>query len=379
MNEAGQTVCLCMIVKNEHHVLRRCLESVRPVIDQWVIVDTGSTDATQDFVRDYFQDLPGVLIERPWKNFGHNRSESIAFARDRADYLLIVDADEHLETDAGFQWPHLTCDAYDFLVDSAAITYSRIQLVRSALPWRYEGVLHEYITCDRDHSQARMPGIKTMRLLEGARSRDPLTYRNDALILEEALLQEPANARHMFYLAQSYRDAREPELAIDRYRRRAAMGGFAEEVWCSLYEIARLLQITGAHWPAVMKAYLQAFAYRPNRAEPLYCIGMYYQHRKEYAAARLFLGRAMHIPFPAKDVLFVESDVYRYLLPLEYAVACYWLGLHQEAIRVTDRLLASDAVNAERRDHLLRNRQFSVDVLRANGFATTLAPGKLTR
>jgi glycosyltransferase involved in cell wall biosynthesis len=364
MNQVGKTVCLCMIVKNEHHVLRRCLESVRPLINHWVIVDTGSTDGTQNLIRDYFQDMPGTLVERTWNNFGHNRSESLALARDRADYLLTLDADEYLKIDAGFQWPPLTCDAYDFMVDSGGTTYSRIQLVRSALPWRYEGVLHEYITCDRTHMQARMPGIQTVRLLEGARSRDPLTYRRDAAILEEALREQPGNARYMFYLAQSYRDAHQPELAIDRYRRRSRMGGFAEEVWCSLYEIGRLLQANGTDWAEVMNAYLKAFAYRQTRAEPLYRIGMYYQQRKEYALARLFFGRALQLPFPSNDVLFVESDVYGFLVPLEYAVACYWLGRHEEAIAMTDRLLADDSLNQERREHLLRNRQFSVDELR---------------
>jgi len=47
MNRAGQTICLVMIVKNEAHVIRRCLESVRPLIDTWLIIDTGSTDGTQ--------------------------------------------------------------------------------------------------------------------------------------------------------------------------------------------------------------------------------------------------------------------------------------------------------------------------------------------
>ena len=44
------TLCLCMIVKNEAPVIRRCLDSVRSLIDYWVIVDTGSTDGTQDIV-----------------------------------------------------------------------------------------------------------------------------------------------------------------------------------------------------------------------------------------------------------------------------------------------------------------------------------------
>jgi glycosyltransferase involved in cell wall biosynthesis len=89
-------ICLNMIVKNEAHVIRRCLESVRPFIDTWVIVDTGSTDGTQDIIRDYFKDIPGELFERPWKNFGANRTEALALARQRGDYVFVIDADDEL-------------------------------------------------------------------------------------------------------------------------------------------------------------------------------------------------------------------------------------------------------------------------------------------
>ena len=72
MNQRGfgmeanhQIVCLNMIVKNEAPVIARCLASVRPFIDYWVIVDTGSTDCTQDAIRTAMADLPGELHERP--------------------------------------------------------------------------------------------------------------------------------------------------------------------------------------------------------------------------------------------------------------------------------------------------------------------------
>ena len=362
MTAAGQTVCVCMIVKNERHVLARCLQSVLPLIDHWLIVDTGSTDGTQQLALECLQDKPGEVLERPWKNFGHNRSEAIALARGRADYLLTLDADEYFVTEPGFQWPLLTADAYSFSVDSGDVLYSRIQLVRAALPWRYEGVLHEFITCDGPHSLAGIAGIETIRLLEGARSRDPLTYQRDAQVLEQALLEDPNNARHVFYLAQSYRDAHEPALALQHYRQRARMSGFAEEVWCALYEAAKLMENTGEDWTETQDAYLDAYRYRPHRAEPLYRIGMHYQRQAKDGQAAIYLGQAMQISLPTEDVLFIEADVYQFLAPLEYAVACYWLDRHDEAIAVIDRLLA-DTLSDARREHLLRNRQYSLDAL----------------
>ena len=97
MNAHGQSLCLNMIVKDEAPVIRSCLDSVRAIIDCWVIVDTGSTDGTQDVIREHLRGLPGELVERPWVDFAHNRSEALDFARGRADYLLVIDADETLE------------------------------------------------------------------------------------------------------------------------------------------------------------------------------------------------------------------------------------------------------------------------------------------
>ena len=89
------TICLNMIVKNESHVIARCLSAARPLVDAWCIVDTGSSDGTQARVRELMVGLPGTLHERPWRDFGHNRSEALELARAQGcDNLLILDPDE---------------------------------------------------------------------------------------------------------------------------------------------------------------------------------------------------------------------------------------------------------------------------------------------
>ena len=74
----------------------RCSTSVAPYITSWVIVDTGSDDGTQDVIRSHMASLgiPGELHERPWRNFGHNRSEALTLAQGHGDYIWVMDADD---------------------------------------------------------------------------------------------------------------------------------------------------------------------------------------------------------------------------------------------------------------------------------------------
>ena len=58
----------------------------------------------------------------------------------------------------------------------------------------------------------------------GARSADPNKFRKDAAIFDEALKREPENARYVYYLAQSWRDAGDFEKALAAYAHRASMG-----------------------------------------------------------------------------------------------------------------------------------------------------------
>ena len=101
-----------MLVKNEAPVIARCLASVRPLIDHWVVVDAGSTDGTPDIVRNVLSDIPGELHQRPWVDFGHNRSEALRLAQEHGDYTLMIDAGEVLELPPGFRMPHLNADSY---------------------------------------------------------------------------------------------------------------------------------------------------------------------------------------------------------------------------------------------------------------------------
>ncbi len=166
-----------MIVKNEAHVIARCLDSVRPFIDHWMLVDTGSTDGTQEVVQRCLADLPGQLLQRPWVNFAHNRTEALEAAREKAFYSFVIDADEILVIEPNFIRPRLEADGYQMKLQSGKLIYWRTQLVANRLPWRYVGVLHEKLDCEVEHETTKLRGVSIYCYREGARSLDPLTYK----------------------------------------------------------------------------------------------------------------------------------------------------------------------------------------------------------
>jgi glycosyltransferase involved in cell wall biosynthesis len=356
------TICLNLIVKNETKVLARCLDSIVPFVDAWLIVDTGSTDGTQEHVRQYFasRGIPGKLVERPWRDFAHNRTEALRLARPHADYVWIIDADEKLEYEAGFQLPSLEADAYQLLHRGHKSTteFYRTQLVRSRLPFRYQGVLHEVISCDEPHTTARIAtGLVSVGYFDGARNADPVAkYRSDTEVLEKALESEPDNARYVFYLAQSYRDSNRLELAVATYERRVKMAGWAEEQWYAALQMAVLYERQGQHAQAI-NAYLNAFALRPTRAEPLCELARHYRERAAYPLGHLFARRAMEIAKP-DDILFLDESVYSWRALDEFSICAYYVGDQAAGRDAVERLLAEGNLPRQHRARVEKNREF---------------------
>jgi hypothetical protein len=144
-----------------------------------------------------------------------------------------------------------------------------------------------------------------------------LKYFKDALLLQDHLLRNPPDVpRTQFYLAQSYRDAGLPEMALKHYRIRADMGGtWEEERYFAMQEIARLLEHVEAPHAEIVAAYLRAYEFRPCRAESLFYLANYLFKRGLLQQCLMILRQAAAIPRPA-DILFVRADVYEEKIPL---------------------------------------------------------------
>ena len=144
MQSTYKTITLVMIVKNESKVIQRCFDSVKDYIDYWIICDTGSTDGTQDLIKNYFENanIPGKLYEHKWVNFGFNRSLAISLAKGKSDYSLLLDADFLFKIKDKTFKNNLISDGYQIKYEGN-LDYRQTLFVKSSLDWKYVGVTHE--------------------------------------------------------------------------------------------------------------------------------------------------------------------------------------------------------------------------------------------
>ncbi|WP_405839968.1 glycosyltransferase [Streptomyces sp. NBC_01518] len=349
-----QTLCLCMIVKNESLVIERCLEAVRPLVDYWVISDTGSTDGTQDLIRKVLDGVPGELHEEPWVDFGHNRTRNIQHARGKADYLLTLDADHVMRQDAPL--PRLTAGSYMLRYDTPGTQHRFKHLMRGDWPWRYEGVTHEYPCTDEPDTQENLDALVIEDQADGGCRSDK--FERDARLLRREMERDPDNPRTVFYLANTERDLGHAESAIALYERRAGMGGWGEEVYCSLLEAGILRAEKADDWPGAMDAFSRAWDGRPERLEACYELAsrlrLAGRYRTAYALLRDVVGR----PEPG-DLLFTKSWVYRWGLLFEFSITAYWVGEFAASTEACDQLLALPDLPAAIRRQTVTNREFS--------------------
>jgi glycosyltransferase involved in cell wall biosynthesis len=357
--EEKKTICLNMIVKNESKVIRRCLESVKPWIDTWVIVDTGSSDGTQEIIKEYLKEIPGVLYERPWVDFGHNRQEALELAKGKADYLLFMDADEKLVWQTGSSLLKPEKDYYLIEVRGSSpdfLSYARYLLVKSCQNWQWKDILHEYLVPPPEATTYEtLTNVTCFTDSDGFRAEDPKKFYKDAEVLEKALEKDPTNSRYMFYLAQSYCNAKEFEKALSSYEKRASMlYGWAHEVFWSLYTAAYLQEALKKPVELFISNYCKAFQTDPKRAEPLYRLANYYNsvgnHALAYAAAKWAV--TLHVP---SDRMYVQSWIYDYGALCALAESALLLGKYEEAIATFQKILVKETLPADVRERVENN------------------------
>lgn len=142
------TITVCMIVKNEEKYLADALASIVDVVDEIVIVDTGSEDNTVEIAKSF-----GAKVEvHPWEDdFSLHRNQSLNMAT--MDWMMIFDADDRLFPEDKILLKEQLSEAKADLVQAVVVNdgairnsvFHQIRFIRRGSPYKYEGRIHNRI------------------------------------------------------------------------------------------------------------------------------------------------------------------------------------------------------------------------------------------
>lgn len=358
-NKKDKTICLSMIVKNEAHIIAESLKAAKPFIDCWTIVDTGSTDNTKEIIKTILKDVPGELIERPWINFGHNRTEVFNLSKNKADFCLMLDADMILRGKE-LNKKILIADSY-YLTISGNPSYRLPLLLSTKNNWKSIGATHEYWNCQEKIVQENLKTLAIEHLCVGDYRKEK--FKNDIKLLSEGFKAEPNNSRYMFYLAQSYKDLKNYTEAVVWYQKRIEAGGWHEEIWYSMYMIALCYVKMNYPYQQIVEACLRAHNYYSKRAESLFLLLEYCREHQLYSVG-YFIGKVIQNAELPNDLLFLEQEVYKYKIKDELSICAYYVGDYRLGLELTEKILKNNLCPNVERQRIEKNKNFCEEKLK---------------
>lgn len=335
------TISLCMIVKNEEKTIGRCLSSCRSIVDEIIIVDTGSTDKTKDIAAKYTDRIYDFV----WCD-DFSAARNYAYDKATKDYILWLDADdiflvedmkkildlkERLPDDVDTVMLKYNTGFDQF--GNVTFSYYRERLTRRSCGFRWHEPVHEYletggklICLDAAVTHAKPADIE----------RAEPSKRN--LRIYESLLKQgkELTARGLYYYARELKDHKRYNDALNYFDKFLNSGkGWGEDCISACREMAHCHLALG-DLDKVLGDLFRSFLYDIPRSETCCLIGYYYMDRQDYVKAISWFEVAVTVKQPENSWGFSQPDCRGFVPYIECAVCYDRLGNIDKAIEYNE-------------------------------------------
>lgn len=338
------TISLCMIAKNEESCIGKCLDSLRGIVDEMIVVDTGSTDRTKEIAK-----AKGAAVyDFKWTD-DFSEARNYAFSLAKGDYIYSADADEELDEDNRQRFLSLKIDIDELNVDIVQMYYCNqlsyrtvYNFDRELRPKLFKRIRH-FVWADPIHEQVVL---------------DPVVCDSDIEIIHKP--RENHSGRDLEYFRIAINDSR----AISRrlhglYARELFIAGTDEdfkkakaffeesildnnrildeikEASCVLAHIAVL-----ENNPEALLKYTLKDAITEMSSEMCYELGDYYFNKKDYDEAIVWYFNAA---YECNAILDIKKNME---LPRLALAKCYIALGNEEQAKDYERE-ATEIVNRE--------------------------------
>ncbi|MDV4152689.1 glycosyltransferase, partial [Clostridium sp. AL.422] len=221
------TLSLCMIIKNEEKFIEKCLDAVSAIVDEFIIVDTGSKDSTLDIVSKYNVNLYNYT----WIN-DFSAARNFALNKATSDWILFLDADEILDDNSKdkilnfinntkYDGCHFIVHNYNSENKNDYTIHYALRLFKNNKGYYYKGKIHEQISNNEESNLLNKFSNENILLHHYGYSNEVLKEKDKRArnipILLECLKNEPNDSFTLFNLANEYLAKNEIYTALEYY------------------------------------------------------------------------------------------------------------------------------------------------------------------
>jgi len=350
-----QTLSVCLIVKNEEQYLPDCLESVRTIADQVVVVDTGSTDSTIAIAKQFGAEVYSFA----WcDDFSAARNESIKHAK--SDWILWLDADERLSIDSNSELQRLLKPekgpvAYEIQIDSCVNGASHLstahRLFKNHCGISFEGRIHEQISYSlyRLNGEERKCSVLLHHLgYDNAYVEQSKKAERNLKLLKQMIKDDPKNAYGHYTLGQQYGLLGNHQMAMKHFNHAMRLNVFAKSMRISLLNAMAESQMELKKYAEAEKLCLQSFKLLSGQVGA-YLI--YYRLALRTGKLDLALQRLKQLEAqnqmqsPERKQISTDVKIPRQNILLEFVELYQQLNRGDEAAEILERLFNEDSQN----------------------------------
>jgi tetratricopeptide (TPR) repeat protein len=347
-------ICYAMIVKNAGPEFEQILLNNLQYIDRWCIVDTGSTDGTQEIIKRVLKNKKGKLYEQPFVNFKVSRNNCLDFAGTTCKFTMMLDDTYQLRGNIrtflnevrGDQFS----DSFSLLIQSDDNEYYSNRIIKSNTFLRYKYTIHEVIT-DENNINVTIP--KECAWVFDVRSDYMEKRTNDRKYLDLQMLfdelnETPDDPRSLYYIAQTYGCLKDYVNQAKYFELRLAhpVQGYIQEKIDTFFELARIYNfkihrgtnkditdgigmVPEEEWEVCKKLYLEAYNLDTNRPDSLYFIGIHYYLIGDYQQAYIYFKKGFEIGYPINSQYSLKPTLSFHFLPKFLTEVCYYVEDHE--------------------------------------------------
>jgi glycosyltransferase involved in cell wall biosynthesis len=284
-----------MIVKNEERFLEGCFRSVQGIVDEIILVDTGSTDRTLEIANAF----GAKQCTFSWiDDFAAARNESLSHAT--GEWILYLDADERLQPGQEQKLRQLlsqcNANAYNVWIEGSADLRDGTALQRNAYPRlfrshptvRFEGRVHEQITPSLERKGWKIHSsdlvIEHLGYGQGLQTVIEKAQRNRA-ILKKQLQEEPDNAYARFQFGNTLSILGEYDEAYGELQQALASAKLSSSVGSSAFNILSEMDVRNGQFERVLEHAQQSLAKAPNQKMARWFLLVAYIEKRDFVHA----------------------------------------------------------------------------------------------